>query len=361
MIKQKSEASIESTSSESTQIIKSNLNKINLSQSDYVGGKSTLCTGCGHDSVTQQIIKAYFQSGVNPFQVVKISGIGCSSKTPAYLMNQAHGFNTIHGRMAPIATGVKVANHHLQILGISGDGDTASIGLGSFIHMIRRNLPIIYIVENNGVYGLTKGQFSATADAESIKKGGERNLFTAIDLCSLALELGCSFVARSFSGDSKQLVPLIDAAIRHNGTALIDVISPCITFANHEGSTKSYDAVKSHNHHLQELGFVQPQEPLLVDYEEGSYQTVKLVDGSVLILKKIESHLHDITDLQAAKNALNNSKQKNEILTGLFYWNQNCTHLIDRLHLSSTPLVQLTEKELRPKEEDFHQTLSQWK
>ena len=203
-------------------------NNFGLTTQDYQGSKSTLCTGCGHDSVTQAIVSAYHKSGIHPFKVAKLSGIGCSSKTPAYFLKQSHGFNTIHGRMASIATGAKLANRELQVIGISGDGDTASIGLGGFVHLLRRNLPMVYIVENNGVYGLTKGQFSATADPQSAQKSGDLNPFANLDLCSLALESGCEFVARSFSGDAKQLVPLLQAAVEHNGTAVIDVISPCI-------------------------------------------------------------------------------------------------------------------------------------
>lgn len=293
-------------------------NALGLSRKEYLGGKSTLCVGCGHDSITNHIISAYFQSGVNPFDVAKLSGIGCSSKTPAYFLSSSHGFNSIHGRMAPVAVGVKLANPDLQLIGVSGDGDTASIGLGGFAHLIRRNIPMVYIVENNGVYGLTKGQFSATADYESKAKSGTLNPFQTIDICGLAIELGCGFVARSFSGDAKQLVPLLDAAIRYNGTAVIDVISPCITFANHEGSTKSYPYVKDHKINLQELGFVQPHQEIAVDYNEGEHETINLPDGSQLLLKKLDTGKHDVTDRVSALKLLHEHRERGQILTGLF-------------------------------------------
>ena len=322
-------------------------NSLGLTKTDYVGSKSTLCVGCGHDSVTSHIITAFYQSSVDPYKVAKLSGIGCSSKTPAYFLNRSHGINFIHGRMAPLATGVHLANHGQTLIGISGDGDTASIGLGSFAHMLRRNVPVIYIVENNGVYGLTKGQFSATAEEGSRAKSGEVNVFQGIDLCTLALEMGCSFVARSFSGDAKQLVPLIDLALRHRGTALIDVISPCVTFANHEGSTRSFEAVRQHNVHLQELGFVQPQQEIKVDYPEGSTQEVQLHDGSRLLLRKLDSREHDITRRDLAFTRLFEARGRGEFLTGLFYWNKDAHPLSDTLHIVDKPLAALNE-ETRP-------------
>lgn len=323
-------------------------NALGLQRSDYTGLKSTLCTGCGHDSVTNHIISALFQTNVSPYQVAKMSGIGCSSKTPAYFLSRSHGFNAIHGRMAPVATGVKVVNPELTLLGVSGDGDTASIGLGSFAHMIRRNLPMLYIVENNGVYGLTKGQFSATADPGSTVKSGEANPFQTIDLCSLAMDLGCSFVARSFSGDAKQLVPLLSAALHHQGTAFIDVISPCVTFANNEGSTKSYNYVRTQLQALQELGFVQSQEAVQVDYSEGTTETIELSDGSFLTLKKIDSKSHDIKDASHASQLLREARQQGQILTGLFYLNTEPPTLINQLKLGPRPLAHLQEEELRP-------------
>jgi 2-oxoglutarate ferredoxin oxidoreductase subunit beta len=331
-----------------------------LAKTDYVGSKSTLCTGCGHDSITGHIITAFYQSSVDPFSVTKLSGIGCSSKTPAYFLGKSHGFNTIHGRMAPVATGVHLANRKQLLIGVSGDGDTASIGLGSFAHMLRRNVPMIYIVENNGVYGLTKGQFSATADKGSKQKSGAVNPYTSIDLCALALEMGCTFVARSFSGDAKQLVPLLNLAIRHKGTAMIDVISPCITFANHEGSTKSFDAVKAHNVQLQELGFIQPQAEIKVDYAEGTTQVVEMHDGSKLTLKKLLSSEHDISNADQAFARLRESRGKGEFLTGLFYWDQKSVPLADAAGIVEQPLATLGEVETRPNERALDEILSRF-
>jgi 2-oxoglutarate/2-oxoacid ferredoxin oxidoreductase subunit beta len=334
-------------------------NRIGLNKTEYLGSKSTLCVGCGHDSITGHIITALYQSSINPYHVTKLSGIGCSSKTPAYFLGKSHGFNSIHGRMAPVATGVHLANHKQLLLGVSGDGDTASIGLGSFLHMVRRNVPMVYIVENNGVYGLTKGQFSATADPGSRAKLGSVNPYLSIDLCSLALELGCTFVARSFSGDAKQLIPLLDAALRHKGTAFIDIISPCITFANHEGSTRSFEAVKSANVQMQELGFIQPQQEIKVNYPEGSTQEIELPDGSRFTLRKLIAAEHDIGRIDLALARLQESKQKREFLTGLFYWKQDSTTLDTALNLIDAPLCTLAE-ETRPSREALAEMLSRF-
>lgn len=325
----------------------SDVNRIGYTRSDYVGAKSTLCTGCGHDSVTNHIISAFFQSSVSPYRVAKLSGIGCSSKTPAYFLGQSHGFNTIHGRMAPFATGANAVNPNLIYLGVSGDGDTASIGLGGFVHMVRRNVKMIYVVENNGVYGLTKGQFSATAEPGFRHKSGDMNLFENVDICALALDVGASFVARSFSGDAKQLVALLDLAIRHEGTSVIDVISPCITFANHEGSLKSYDVVRKQNQHLQELGFIQPQETIKVEYGEGEVKEVKLADGSTLWLKKLDRE-HDVSNKSQAAQRIREAHEAGQILTGLFYWNAGVSTLAKNLNLVETPLSHLKEGDLRP-------------
>lgn len=334
-------------------------NQLGLTKKDYVGAKSTLCTGCGHDSVTNAIITAYFQSGIKPHTVAKLSGIGCSSKTPTYFMNQAHGFNSIHGRMAPLATGVKIANQSLNVIGISGDGDTASIGLGGFTHLVRRNLPMVYIVENNGVYGLTKGQFSATADKESTLKSGEGNDFEAIDISSLAIELGCGFVARSFSGDAKQLVPILDAAMRHPGTSVIDIISPCITFANHEGSTRSYNYVKEHKKALQDIGFFQPEEEIEADYIEGDTQTIEMHDGSHLTLKKIDSKEHDVSDGLNAMKLIREARINGEVLTGLFYHDPQKANINQSLNLCEQPLTELQE-DIRPSQQDLADILSNY-
>lgn len=335
-------------------------NTLGYAKQDYVGAKSTLCTGCGHDSITTHIITSLFQSSINPYYVAKMSGIGCSSKTTAYFLNKSHGFNSLHGRMAPLATGAKVANKKLQMLGVSGDGDTASIGLGSFSHMVRRNLPIVYIVENNGVYGLTKGQFSATADAGTSQKAGDLNPFEAIDICGLAIELGCTFVARSFSGDAKQLVPLLSAALRHNGSAVIDVISPCVTFANHTGSTKSFHYVKEHIDYLNEVGFIQPAQEIQVDYAEGQTKEVALPDGSRLLLKKLE-HEHDVTDRAQGLQKLIAAKRAGQFLTGLIYYQPQATTLMDSLDLVEKPLSDLNESETRPTKESLAKILSLYK
>lgn len=322
------------------------LNKLGLQKSDYKGLVSTMCTGCGHDSITSHIISAFHQSNIDPRKVAKLSGIGCSSKTPAYFLSQAHGLNTLHGRMAPASTGAKVANRDLIILGVSGDGDTSNIGLGGFAHLIRRNLPMVYITENNGVYGLTKGQFSATADENSTLKSGTSSPLPSIDLCSMAIDLGCGFVARSFSGDSKQLVPLISAALRHNGTAFIDVLSPCMAFANHSGSTKSYSYVKEHQVHLQEIGFIQPNDEIEVDYDEGQTELITLPDGSRLQLKKLDKS-HDYQDPIKAMEALQRSRSQLEILTGLIYLNTKKSDYISLLNLTSKPLARLSEDEIK--------------
>jgi 2-oxoglutarate/2-oxoacid ferredoxin oxidoreductase subunit beta len=339
----------------------SETNRLGFTKADYLGAKSTLCTGCGHDSITNHIVSAFYHSSVSPYKVAKMSGIGCSSKTPNYFLGKSHGFNSIHGRMAPVATGAYAVRPDLDYIGVSGDGDTASIGLGSFVHMIRRNVKMIYIVENNGVYGLTKGQFSATSEKGNRHKTGETNLFENVDICSLALDVGASFVARSFSGDAKQLVTLLHLAMRHKGTAVIDVVSPCITFANHEGSTRSFDAVKKQNQQLQELGFVQPQSEIKVEYGEGEVKEVRLHDGSVLWLKKLE-HEHDVHNQGLAAERLREAREKGQILTGLFYLNTKTEPLLDKLAVTSKPLSQLSDSagELRPSKEALSALLSRF-
>ncbi|MDZ4662462.1 MAG: 2-oxoacid:ferredoxin oxidoreductase subunit beta [Pseudomonadota bacterium] len=322
-------------------------NKLGLAKSDYLGGKSTLCVGCGHDSITNSIISSFHASNISPYDVAKMSGIGCSSKTPGYFLSKASGFNSIHGRMAPVSTGAKVANQKLITLGISGDGDTASIGLGGFVHLMRRNVPMAYLVANNGVYGLTKGQFSATSEKGSRSKAGGSNPFSMIDLCSLALDVGCTFVARSFSGDAKQLVPLISAAVKHNGTALIDIISPCVTYNNHEGSTKSYNFYKDHKVILQELGLILPEQEILADYDPGSTTRVDMPDGSILTLKKLALD-HDVTNRWAAQQLVHESNSRGEILTGLLYIDEKSQNFLQTLDLTERPLSELGETETRP-------------
>jgi len=323
------------------------VNRIGLSRADYDGSKTTLCPGCGHNAITGGIIQAAWEAGLEPHRVAKLSGIGCSSKTPAYFLGHSHGFNAVHGRMPSIATGVAVANRSLTLIGVSGDGDTASIGMGQFVHLVRRNVPVVYIVENNGVYGLTKGQFSATADIGSTRKTGEANRLMPIDLCALAIELGCSFVARSFSGDQKQLRPLLKAAFSHPGTAILDVISPCVTFADHEGSSKSYAAVKEHDAPLHDIEYVPYYEDITVDYEPGTTREVEMPDGSHVVLKKLGTD-YDPTDAGAAISVLHDARQEGKFVTGLIYVNPKAQPFTEELKLVETPLVSLPQEAVRP-------------
>jgi 2-oxoglutarate ferredoxin oxidoreductase subunit beta len=333
-------------------------NRVGLTLADYKGAPSTLCDGCGHDAITSQIIKAFYDLGIEPHQVGKLSGIGCSSKTPAYFMTKAHGFNSVHGRMPSVATGANMANQTLHLIGVSGDGDTASIGLGQFCHLVRRNVPIIYVIENNGVYGLTKGQFSATADMGSKLKNGVSNELRPIDLCSLAIELGCGFVGRSFAGDPKQLVALLKAAASHKGTAVLDVISPCVTFNNHEGSTKSYKYAKEMETPIHELGFIPFYEQITVDYEPGSVQDVELHDGSHLRLKKLE-HGFDPTDRMAAINNIEKSAKDHMFLTGLLYIDEQKQNYTEQMGMVDEPLALLKEDKLRPSKEALDKIMAE--
>src|SRR5712672_585499 len=274
-------------------------NHIGLTMIDYRGGKTTLCAGCGHNTISERIIDAMYEMGVRPENIAKLSGIGCSSKSLAYFVNRAHGFNTVHGRMPSVATGVSLANHKVMLLGVSGDGDTASIGMGQFVHLMRRNLPVIYIIEDNGVYGLTKGQFSATADLGSRLKTGVINDLPPIDTCALAISLGATFVGRSFSGDKKQLHSMMKAAIAHRGTVMLDVVSPCVTFNDHEGSSKSYKYMKDHEEPLQEVSFVPAFEDIAIDYDPGTTTEVTMHDGSRLRLRKLEEDYDPTNRIQA--------------------------------------------------------------
>jgi len=323
------------------------LNRIGLPKADYDGSKTTLCPGCGHNAITGGIIQAAWEAGLEPHQVAKLSGIGCSSKTPAYFLGHSHGFNAVHGRMPSIATGVHAANRDLLLIGVSGDGDTASIGLGHFCHLVRRNVPVVYIIENNGVYGLTKGQFSATADVGSTRKGGEVNDLMPIDCCTLALELGCGFVARSFSGDQKQLRPLLEGAFAHRGTAVIDVISPCVTFADHEGSTKSYAHVKQVDSPLHDIDYVPYFEDLNVDYAPGTLREVTMPDGSHIVLKKLAAD-YDPTDADAAFAALREGRRERRLVTGLIYVNEATRPFEDELGMVEAPLASLALESVRP-------------
>jgi len=320
-------------------------NSINFTKKDYEGALSTLCAGCGHDSISGAIIQACFELSIEPHRLAKLSGIGCSSKTPTYFLGNSHGFNSVHGRMPSVATGAYLANRDLVYFGVSGDGDSASIGMGQFVHAIRRNLNMVYIVMNNGCYGLTKGQDSATADNGSISKAGSKNAFNAIDLVGLALELGSSFVARSFSGDKSQLIPLIKAAIKHPGFAFIDVISPCVTFNNNVGSTKSYDYVREHIEATSTIDFVPIMEEITTSYEDS--KEVEMHDGSLIQLQKVHQGWNP-EDKLSAMNALQIAKAKNEILTGLIYIEPNTNVLHDVLNTTHKPLNTLKEDVLCP-------------
>src|ERR1700682_2774807 len=322
-------------------------NKLGFTHRDYEGTVSTLCAGCGHDSITASIIEACFELSIEPHRVAKISGIGCSSKTPDYFLNASHGFNSVHGRMPSVLTGANLANRDLIYLGVSGDGDSASIGLGQFAHCIRRSVNMTYIVENNGVYGLTKGQFSATADKGSKARRGAVNTDSPIDLVALALQLGASFVARSFSGDKAQLVPLIRAAIQHKGAAFIDVISPCVAFNNHPGSTKSFDYVRAPHEAVNQLDFMIEREAITVDYAPGTVQEVEQHDGSRIALRKIDAD-YDPHDRVGAMSFLQKHAVKGQIVTGLLYVDPDSEDLHSHLDTVDTPLNQLGEQALCP-------------
>ncbi len=325
------------------------VNRIGLEVVGYKGLRTTLCAGCGHNSISERVIEAFFEMGVAPWRVIKLSGIGCSSKSPAYFLSMSHGFNAVHGRMPSVATGAMLANRTLLALGVSGDGDTASIGIGQFVHLMRRNLPIIYIIENNGCYGLTKGQFSATADLGSKLKTGVINDLPPIDTCALAIELGATFVARSFSGDKKQLSALLRAAISHRGTVMLDVISPCVTFNDHEGSTKSYGYMKDHEEPLHEIDFVPYFEDIDIEIQPGTTREVTLHDGSRLALKKLAED-YDPTDRLESRRALDQAARTGEVLTGLLYVETNRPDFLQLLNLVEEPLALLGQDRLRPPE-----------
>jgi 2-oxoglutarate ferredoxin oxidoreductase subunit beta len=322
-------------------------NRIGLAVVDYRGGKTTLCAGCGHNAISERILEAYFDMGVPPERVAKFSGIGCSSKSPAYFMSRSHSFNALHGRMPSVATGAALANRHLLSIGVSGDGDTASIGIGQFVHLMRRNLPIVYVIENNGVYGLTKGQFSATADVGSKLKTGVVNELPPIDTCALAIQLGATFVGRSFSGDKKQLSAMLKAAIAHKGTSMLDVVSPCVTFNDHEGSTKSYAYMKDHDAPLQELSFIPAFQDISVEYDPGTTVNVTMHDGSQLLLRKLEEG-YDTSDRASAVARLMESAKKGEVLTGVLFADPEAPSFIDALDLADAPLATLPQEVTRP-------------
>ena len=322
-------------------------NRIGLEVQPYRGGKTTLCAGCGHNAISERIIDAFFEMGIDPSQVLKLSGIGCSSKSPAYFLGAAHGFNTVHGRMPSVGTGAMIANRKLIAIGVSGDGDTGAIGIGQFVHLMRRNLPIIYIIEDNGCYGLTKGQFSPTADVGSTLKTGTANELPPIDTCQMAIQLGASFVARSFSGDKKQLLSILKASLSHRGTAMIDVLSPCVTFNDHEGSTKSYAYAKDHEEPLGEVSFVPYFEDIAIEYEPGTTTEVKMHDGSRLYLKKVAED-YDPTDKLAAVRLLHETSLRGEFATGILYVEPDKDDFLSMLNLVEDPLATLPVERVRP-------------
>jgi 2-oxoglutarate ferredoxin oxidoreductase subunit beta len=322
-------------------------NRIGLEVQPYRGGKTTLCAGCGHNAISERIVEAFFEMGVDPRQVVKLSGIGCSSKSPAYFLGAAHGFNAVHGRMPSVGTGAMLANRKLIAIGVSGDGDTGAIGIGQFVHLMRRNLPIIYIIEDNGCYGLTKGQFSPTADLGSRAKSGIANDLPPLDTCTLAIQLGASFVARSFSGDKKQLLSILKASLGHRGTSMIDVISPCTTFNDHEGSTKSYAYAKDHDEPLGDISFVPFFEDISIEYDPGTTTAVELHDGSKLYLKKVAAD-YDPTDKLAAIRLLHETARRGEFATGVLYIEPDKDDFLTLLNLVDEPLATLPLEKLRP-------------
>jgi 2-oxoglutarate ferredoxin oxidoreductase subunit beta len=326
------------------------VNRVGLEILSYKGARTTLCAGCGHNAISERIIECFFEMGVPPWRVAKFSGIGCSSKSPAYFLGLSHGFNAVHGRAPAVATGAMLANHHLLGLTVTGDGDTASIGLGQFNHMLRRNIPMIYIIENNGVYGLTKGQFSATADLGSTLKTGVVNDLPPMDLCLLAIELGATLVARSFSGDKRQFQAILKAAIAHKGLSVIDVISPCVTFNDHVGSTKSYAYVKDHDEPLHEMSFVPAYEEISVEIEEGEVREVTLHDGSKIALKKLGRD-YDPTDKMRAVQTLHEASADEHVVTGLLYLDTSRPTFLDLLNLVDEPLATLPEARVRPSKE----------
>lgn len=334
------------------------VNRIGLEIANYKGAKTTLCAGCGHNAISERIIECFYDLGVQPWSVAKFSGIGCSSKSPAYFLGLSHGFNGVHGRMPSIATGAMLANRKLVGIGATGDGDTASIGLGQFMHLLRRNLPFIYIIEDNGVYGLTKGQFSATADLGSKLKTGVVNDLPPFDCCALALQCGATFVARSFSGDKRQFQAILKTAIAHNGLSVIDVISPCTTFNDHEGSTKSYSYVKEHDELLNDLDFVPFYDDISVEIAEGEVQEVQMHDGSKLRIKKLGRD-YDPTNKFDALKAIDEAARKGEILTGVFYVDTSKPNFMELLEIVDAPLATLPESKVRPPREALDRVMEE--
>jgi len=334
------------------------VNRVGLEVVSYKGAKTTLCAGCGHNAISERIIECFYELGVQPWNVAKFSGIGCSSKSPAYFLGLSHGFNAVHGRMPSVATGAMLANRTILGVGVTGDGDTASIGLGQFMHLLRRNLPFIYIIEDNGVYGLTKGQFSATADVGSKLKTGVINDLPPFDCCALALQCGATFVARSFSGDKRQLQAILKTAIAHNGLSMIDVISPCTTFNDHEGSTKSYSYMKEHDEVLHELDFVPFYEDISVEIPEGEVKEVEMHDGSKLRIKKLGREYDPTSKFEALK-AMDEAERKGEVLTGVFYVDTSKPTFMEMLNMEDAPLGTLPESKVRPPKEALDQVMDE--
>ncbi|MFL7837686.1 MAG: 2-oxoacid:ferredoxin oxidoreductase subunit beta [Candidatus Promineifilaceae bacterium] len=335
------------------------VNLVGLSKNDYKGQPSTLCNGCGHNSIASQIIQVAYELNIRPHEIVKLSGIGCSSKSPAYFLGMSHGFNSLHGRMPSIGTGALMANHNLRAIGVSGDGDTASIGFGQFKHLLRRNVRMVYIVENNGVYGLTKGQFSATADEGQVLKYAGRNELPPIDICLEAIAAGAGFVARSFSGDAKQVRELLKAAMSHRGTAVIDIISPCVAFNNIDTSTKSYSYGREHEVQIHDFGWVPPAEEIeLNDHEPGDTREIEMPDGSHIRLRKLEED-YDPTDKAAALTLLQQAEQKQELITGLIYFNNVRESLAEAADLPETPLAHLGADKIRPSAESLKKMMDE--
>lgn len=335
-------------------------NKLGLTSRDYEGAVSTLCAGCGHDSITAAIIQAVFELDIEPHKLAKMSGIGCSSKTPAYFVSQSHGFNSVHGRMPSVTTGANAANRDLTYIGVSGDGDSLSIGMGQFAHVIRRNLNMCYIIENNGVYGLTKGQYSASADVGSVGKKGPANRQMPIDPVSTAIGLGATFIARSFSGDKQQLVPLIKGALRHKGFALIDIISPCVTFNDHAGSTKSYAHTRQFYHHVIDADFIPPMEEIKAAYDEGAAMPVELHDGSKIVFRKVDKD-YDPTSRAAAFSFLRDSVNAGEIITGLLYIDEEAGDMHDLSGSVDVPLSKIPYEELNPGSEKLEKLMDRYR
>jgi 2-oxoglutarate ferredoxin oxidoreductase subunit beta len=335
-------------------------NKLGLTSRDYEGTVSTLCAGCGHDSVTAALIQAIFELDIEPHMLAKISGIGCSSKTPAYFVSQSHGFNSVHGRMPSVTTGANAARSDLTYVGVSGDGDSLSIGMGQFAHVIRRNLDMCYLIENNGVYGLTKGQYSASADVGSVAKKGAPNKQMPIDPVSTAIGLGATYIARSFSGDKNQLIPLIKGAIRHKGFALLDIISPCVTFNDHEGSTKSYAYTRENYHHVIDADFVPPAEEIKAAYEEGSAMPVELHDGSKIVFRKVDKD-YDPTSRAAAFSFLRDSVNAGEIITGLLYIDSETGDMHDLSGSVEKPLAKIPYDELNPGKDELAKVMDRFR